>query len=202
MGLLKFIRNVLAVLGLAVLVGGGYLSFKLLPIVTEFDPDAVKTYTDFATKLLETKDPGQAMMWVVPVEDDSLTPEEVKDSLVSLANARNFLFVGESRFSKAVEEKTGKSYRYISFMSFCDALVGKMMADYRDAYTGFMPCRIAVVEDKHGKLLLYSMNLDMLIHGGRMLPPELRKEATRVRNIVREIMEGVRPRVNSSGPCG
>lgn len=190
MGLMKFIRNILAVLGLAVLVGGGYLAFKAWPIVAEFDPDAAKIYTDFAKKLLETKDPGQAMMWVVPVEDDSLTPEDVKDSLESLAIARNFLFVGESRFSDAVEAKTGRPYRHISFMSFCDALVGKMMADYRDAYTGFMPCRIAVVEDKHGKLLLYSMNLDMLIHGGRLLPPELRKEATRVRNVVREIMEG------------
>jgi uncharacterized protein (DUF302 family) len=53
-----------------------------------------------------------------------------------------------------------------------------------------MPCRIAVVEDMHGKLWLYSMNLDMLIHGGRMLPPELRKEAIRIRNVIREIMEG------------
>lgn len=190
MWLMKSIRNVLAMLGLAVFVGGGYLAFKAWPILAEFDPDAVKIYTDFAKKLLETKDPGQAMMWVVPVQDDSLTPEDVKYSLQSLATARNFLFVGESRFSKAVEEKTGKPYRHISFMSFCDALVGKMMADYRDAYTGFMPCRIAVVEDKHGKLLLYTMNLDMLIHGGRMLPPELRKEATRVRNIVLEIMQG------------
>ena len=190
MGLMKFIRNVLAVLGLAVLVGGGYLAFKAWPIVTEFDPAAVGIYTDFAKKLLETKDPGQAMMWTVPVEDDSLTPEDVKDALESLATARNFLFVSESRFSEAVEAKTGKSYRHISFMSFCDARVGKMMADYRDAYTGFMPCRIAVVEDMQGKLWLYSMNLDMLIYGGRMLPPELRKEAIRIRNVLREIMEG------------
>lgn len=190
MGLMKFIRNVLAVLGLAVLVGGGYLAFKSWPIVSEFDPAAVEIYTDFAKKLLETKDPGQAMMWTVPVEDDSLTPEDVKDALVNLATARNFLFVSESKFSELVEAKTGKPYRHISFMSFCDARVGKMMADYRDAYTGFMPCRIAVVEDKQGKLWLYSMNLDMLIHGGRVLPPELRKEATRIRNVVREIMEG------------
>lgn len=190
MGVMKFIRNILVVLGLAVLAGGGYLAFKLGPIVTEFDPAAVEIYTDFATKLLETKDPGQAMMWAVPVEDDSLTPEDVKNSLKSLAAARNFLFVGESPFSKQVQAITGKSYRHITFMSFCDARVGKMMADYRDAYTGFMPCRIAVVEDMQGKLWLYSMNLDMLIHGGRMLPPELRKEAIRVRNVVREIMEG------------
>ncbi len=190
MWLMKLIRNALVVLGLIVLAGGGYLAFKLGPIVTEFDPASVEIYSDFATKLLETRDPGQAMMWAVPVEDDSITPDDVKDSLKSLAAARNFLFVGEAPFSEGVESITGKSYRHITFMSFCDARVGKMMADYNDSYTGFMPCRIAVVENMQGKIWLYSMNLDMLIHGGRMLPPELRKEATRIRNVVREIMEG------------
>ena len=46
------------------------------------------------------------MMWTVPVEDDSLTPEDVKNALKSLATARNFLFVAESPFSEAVEAKT------------------------------------------------------------------------------------------------
>ena len=53
-----------------------------------------------------------------------------------------------------------------------------------------MKQQVAVVEDMQGKLWLYSMNLDMLIYGGRMLPPEFRKEAIRIRNVLREIMEG------------
>ena len=113
MKLMKFIRNVLVVLGVVLLAGGGYLAFKLGPIVTEFDPAAVEIYTDFATKLLETRDPGQAMMWAVPVEDDSITPE--KDSLKSLAASRNFLFVGEALFS---EGGTGDHWQALSSHRF------------------------------------------------------------------------------------
>ena len=187
---MALIRNLLALLGLAVLVGGGYGYAKMAPIMAEFDPGYMEMYTDFATKLLETKDPGEAMMWAVPVEDTSLTVDDVKESLKSLASARNFLFVGDAPFYKQVEAITGEKYRHISFMSFCDARVGKMMADYRDAYTGFMPCRISVVEDKSGKLWLYSMNLDMMIYGGRRLPDDLRKEAIRVRNVIWDMMHG------------
>ena len=183
-------KNFLALIGAAVLIGGGYGYAKMAPIMAEFDPGYIEMYTEFATNLLETKDPGEAMMWAVPVEDPDLTAEDVKASLKSLATARNFLFVGEAPFYKQVEAITGEKYRHITFMSFCDAMVGKMMADYRDAYTGFMPCRISVVEDKAGKLWLYSMNLDMMIYGGRRLPDDLRKEALRVSNVIQEIMHG------------
>ena len=183
-------RNLFAVIGLAVVLGAGFGYAKVGPILAEFDSGYMEMYTDFASKLLTTMDPGEAMMWAVPVEDPDLTAEDVKESLKSLASSRDFLFVGEAPFYKQVQAITGEKYRHISFMSFCDARVGKMMADYRDAYTGFMPCRISVVEDKSGKLWLYSMNLDMMIYGGRRLPDELRKEAIRVRNVIWEVMQG------------
>jgi hypothetical protein len=185
-----FIRTLLSVIGLVVVIGGGYGYMKMAPIMAEFDPGYIKMYTEFATKLLETKDPGEAMMWSVPVEDPDLSPEDVIDSLKSLASANNFLFVGQANFYKQVEAITGEKYRFISFLSFCDARVGKMMADYRDAYTGFMPCRISVVEDKQGKLWMHSMNLDMMIYGGKELPAELRKEALRVSGVIQKMMKG------------
>jgi uncharacterized protein (DUF302 family) len=84
---------------------------------------------------------------------------------------------------------TGESYRYINFLSFCSAKVGRQMLDYQDPYSGFMPCRIALVEDKQGKLWLYSMNLDLMIHGGKELPPELKEGALLVRKNIREMMQ-------------
>lgn len=184
------IRILLTLIGAITVIGGGYGYVKMAPIMAEFDPGYMQMYTKFATTLLETKDPGEAMMWAVPVEDPDLTVDDVKDALKSLASERNFLFVGEALFYKQVEALTGEKYRHISFMSFCDARVGKMMADYRDAYTGFMPCRISVVEDKKGKLWLYSMNLDMMIYGGRRLPDDLREEALRVSKVIQEMMSG------------
>ena len=64
------------------------------------------------------------------------------------------------------------------------------MLEYRDQYSGFMPCRIALVEDSKGRLWLHSMNLDLMIHGGKELPPDLKKSSLRVRDVIKEMMDG------------
>ena len=129
------------------------------------------------------------MMWSVAVEGD-LSPEDVIESMKSLAASRSFLFVGESPFYKQISAITGEDYRYVNFLSFCDARVGKQMLEYRDQFSGFMPCRIALVEDKNGKLWLHSMNLDLMIYGGKELPADLKESAMRVRDTIRSIMDG------------
>lgn len=186
---MALIKNILALLGLLVLVAAGYLFVKVWPSLSEFDSEFPRVYSEFAQKLLETQDPGVAMMWSEQVEE-GLTPDDVIESLKSIATERNFLFVGESPFYRQVEAVTGEPYRYTNFLSFCDVRVGKMMADYVDAYTGFMPCRIALIEDKSGRLWLYSMNLDLMIYGGKTLPPELKEGAINVRNTIKAMMEG------------
>lgn len=184
-----FIRNLLALIGLAslILIASAYL--WLAPKLRGFDPEFIDAYAELGGALLRTGDPGTALMWAVPVEE-GLGTDEVIESMKSLATAKNFLFVGESPFYKQIEAITGEPYRYVNFLSFCDARVGRQMLEYRDQYSGFMPCRIALVEDKHGKLWLYSMNLDLMIHGGTELPEDLKAAAIRVRDTMRDIMEG------------
>nr|VFK39408.1 MAG: Uncharacterized conserved protein, DUF302 family [Candidatus Kentron sp. TC]VFK41772.1 MAG: Uncharacterized conserved protein, DUF302 family [Candidatus Kentron sp. TC]VFK56460.1 MAG: Uncharacterized conserved protein, DUF302 family [Candidatus Kentron sp. TC] len=200
---MRAIRNILALIGLLTLLGGGYCVYKAAPILgqlrpalvefyltdAELDPDFAKVYIDFAGNLLESRDPGAALAWRVPVKD-GIGVEEVKESLKSIAAEHNFLFAGESPFYKQVEGVTGKPYRHISFLSFCNAQAGKIMADYRDTYASLMPCRIAVVEDREGKLWLYSMNLDLMIHGGEKLPDDVKESAIRSRNAIRAMMDG------------
>lgn len=183
------LRNIFALIGLSVVVALGVGYWKFGAQLTEFDPDTLHIYREVGEKLLETGDPGIAMMWSVQVQE-GLSPEDVIASLKSIATARNFLFVGESQFSKQVEAITGKPYRYVNFLSFCDAGVGKLMLDYQDQYSGFMPCRIALVQDKQGRLWLHTMNLDMMIHGGKELPPDLKAGAIKVRDTIKAIMEG------------
>lgn len=198
---MRTIRNLLALIGLLVVLGVGYGLYRAPPMLAglwpaltkvEFsalDPKFVETHVGFVTRLMESMDPGVAMTWSVPVEE-GISIEEVKDSLKSIATGHNFLFVGEAPFYKQVEAITGKPFRHISFLSFCDAEVGKMMVDYRDAYTGFMPCRISVTEDKEGKIWLHTIDLDYMIHGGKEMPPELKKAAMKVRNTIHAMMEG------------
>lgn len=182
---MKLIRNLLALIGLVAVLVVAYGYSRM----SDFDPGFLSTYSEFGAKLLETGDPGVSMMWAEQVEE-GLSAEEVIESLKSIATERNFLFVGESPFYKQVMAITGEEYRYVNFLSFCDANVGKLMLEYRDQYSGFMPCRIALVEDRGGRLWLYSMNLDIMIHGGRELPEELKTEAIRVRNTLKAMMEG------------
>lgn len=200
---MRVIVNLLAIIGLVAVIGAGVGYSKINGMLSEFgltmdeaknlrselDPKAMDTYKEFAQKFMKTKDPGDAMVWSFPV-DEGLTVDEVKDSLTNLASSRDFLFVGESPFYKQAEAVTGQPFRYVNFMSFCDARVGIQMADYNNAYTAFMPCRIAIVQDAKGKLWLYSMNLDLMIHGGKELPAELKAGAIKVRDTILAIMEG------------
>jgi len=186
---MKLIRNLLALIGLVAVLAILAVSIRLGPTLAEFDSRFLAVYQEFAGKLLKTGDPGVSMMWSVPV-DAGLSAEEVVESMKSIAVSHELLFVGESPFYKQVRAITGEDYRYVNFLSFCDAQVGKKMLEYRDHYSGFMPCRIALVEDKNGRLRMYSMNLDLMIHGGKELPEDLKADAIRVRENIKAIMEG------------
>lgn len=186
---MKVIRNLLALIGFAAIAVALAAYLRFGPQIAQLGPGALNTYTAFAQKVLDTGDPAVAMMWATPVAE-GLKPEDVVDSLKSIATGKNFLFVGESPLYKQIEAVTGEKYRYVNFLSFCDARVGAQMLDYRNEYSGFMPCRIAIVQNPDGKLWLYSMDLDLMIHGGRPLPPELHASAVRVRDTIKAIMEG------------
>jgi hypothetical protein len=183
------IRNLFALIGLVVTIAVGFLAFQFYQVKSEFDPQASEIYKTFALKLLETKDAAMPMVWKFPV-NDGIDPEQLKESMKSIAVQKGMFFAGESPFYKQVEAITGQPYRHVSFLNFCDATVGKKMADYNDAYTAMMPCTISVVQDKAGKLFIYSMNMDLMIYGGKTLPDDLKKEALKVRGNMLAIMEG------------
>jgi uncharacterized protein (DUF302 family) len=183
------LKNIFAVIGLVATVFWLGLYVYIWMGTRDFDPDAWGLYQEFAGKLLETGDLAEAFVWEVRV-NDGVSAEDVKESMKSLAVERNFLFVSESPFYKQVKAVTGKDYRHVAFMQFCDVSVGIEMLEHNNAYAAFMPCVISVVEDQEGVLWLYAMNMDFLIHGANELPPKLKTKALKVRRIMREIMEG------------
>ena len=189
MGIFRFLRNVLALVGLAAVVigGAGYLKYR--DFKAALDPQAMQTFATLGGRYLETLDPGVTVVKTVAVKE-GIKAEDVVESLKSLAVQHNMLFVGEAPFYKQVEAVTGQPYRYVAFYSFCDARVGAMMIDYNTAYSAFMPCRIAVAEDKNGRLWLHMMSLDFFIHGGKPLPPDLKAGAIKVRDALEKIMQG------------
>jgi uncharacterized protein (DUF302 family) len=185
-----FLRNLLALVGLVAVVAGGVGYMKVQGLLASLDPEAPKVFAEIGKTHAENLDyPGVAVVKTVPVKE-GMKAEDVVDSLKSLAVQHGMLFVGESPFYKQVEAMTGKPYRFVSFFSFCDAMVGAQMIEYNTAYSAFMPCRIALVEDTKGRLWLHMMSLDLMISGGKPLPKELKAGAVSVRDRLNKILEG------------
>jgi len=189
MGIINLFRNLLALAGVIALVGGGIAYSKLNDFRGQLDPEAERIFKEVGSRYFETKDLGAAMVKSLQV-DEGLSPEDVVEAMKSQAVNNNMFFAGEAPFYKQVEAVTGQPYRYVAFYYFCDAKVGAMMVEYNPAYTAFMPCRIALAEDKNGKLWLHMMDLDYFIHSGKPLPPDLKEGATRVSNALNKIMIG------------
>ena len=97
--------------------------------------------------------------------------------------------MGELPLSDQVKLETGKDQRFLKIYQFCNPQTAMKMVDFSDAFSAYLPCRISLIQDKQGKLQLYSLNMDMMIHGGKTLPPELLKEAQGVQEIIVGIMK-------------
>lgn len=187
---MKIIRNLLALLGLLTLVGMIFVLVSVLPFIQQYkalDPQAGAVYLDIARKVLRTGDSAEATIWKVPVKE-GLTPEDVETSMKSIASEHNIKNVGMLPLYKEVAAMSGKPYRYVKIFMFCNALTAAQMMDYSDAFSAYLPCRVTLLQDKQGKYWLYSLNMDLMIHGGKPLPPDLKKEALNVKKIILDIM--------------
>lgn len=194
--MIKLIWNLLALIGLAIVAGLVWIMFtygfglqnlKDLQNLKSFDSKAGQVYMDMTKALLETGNSADATVWKIPVAE-GVTAEDVEDAMRSVANAHNFKNVGELPLSDQVAAMTGEAQRTWKIYMFCDPLTAAKMISYADSYSAYLPCRISMVEDKTGKLWLYTLNLDMMIHGGTALPPDLMEEALRVKEIILDIM--------------
>ena len=185
------IRNILALIGLLSVIGLVYALVVFMPYYDKakaFDKKALATYTEMATRLLETGNAAEATVWKARVKD-GVSADDVETTIRSVANEHNIKNVGELPLYKQVTAMTGKPYRYLKIYMLCDPLTAAKMADYSDAFTAYLPCRLTSVQDKSGQLWIYTLNMDMMIHGGTPLPEDLRKEAEKVKFIISDIMK-------------
>lgn len=188
---MRLLKNIFSLIGfIAVMVFLAAL-YKFEPAIHQFgsfDERALETYTELTEKILKTGNAAEATIWQVEVEQ-GLTVDDVEEAMLSAANEHNIKNVGELPLYKQVESMTGKPYRFMKIYMFCNALTAAKMADYSDAFTAYLPCRVSLVEDKKGKLWIISLNMDLMIFGGSPLPPVLKDEAIKVKAIIQDIMK-------------
>jgi uncharacterized protein (DUF302 family) len=184
------LRNLFALVGVLAVIVAVYAAVKIQPMMEKmqaFDPQAAEVYMSMGEQLMASGNSAEATVWKVPVEE-GLSAEEVEETMRFVANEHNIKNVGELPLSKQVESMTGKPYRFLKIYMFCNALTASKMLEYNDAYSAYLPCRISMVEDKQGKLWLYSLNMDAMIYGGLPLPTDLKEEAMNVKKIIQDIM--------------
>ncbi len=188
---MRIIRNLFALIGFLAVVGVVALAVRFmepLRALQTLDPKAPEVYAQMAETLLSTGDAAAATVWKMPVAD-GVSAEDVEQTMKFVANEHNFANVGELPLSRQVELMTEKPFPFLKIFMFCNPLTAAKMVGYSIDTSAYLPCRIILAEDGKGKLWLISLNLDMMIYGGRPLPPELKAEALKVREVILDIME-------------
>ena len=119
------------------------------------------------------------------VEDVSFN--DAVSSMKLRANQHNMKLVAELPLSKQIQSM-GKKARRMEIYQFCDPLMAQNMVAANIHFAAYLPCRIALVEDEKGKGWLLMMNLDIMLQGAK-LSKALKQNATKVRDVLMDIME-------------
>jgi len=136
-----------------------------------------------------TADLFMQMIQVTEV-DEGITGPEVDESIMSMATNESILHVAMFPLSEQIKNVTGKPYRHLSIHNICDAATAGKIADIDDRYAVILPCRIAVVEGKDGKIRMISMNPDVM-HAMK-LPEDALGPAMDVAEKMNAIIEGAK----------
>ncbi|HEY9079514.1 MAG TPA: DUF302 domain-containing protein [Magnetovibrio sp.] len=185
------VRNLFAIIGVLAVLAGVVVSpyvWEVKNRFAEFDAKALDTYVSMFRQVLETGNAAEATVWRAQV-NESLSVDEVDETIKFVANEHNIKNVGELPLYKQVEAMSGKPYRFVKIYMFCNALTAAQMLDYSDAFAAYLPCRLSLVEDKEGRLWIYTLNMDPMIYGGKPLPPDLKAEAIKVKEIMLDVLD-------------
>ena len=185
------IKSILSVIGGIFLAVVAYLAINfggMMGKVSSLHPDAMGHYMTMFNKVLETGSSAEAMIRRVRINDDVST-EDVIDTMKGIAGDNNFLVVGDAKMSikSSIKDPDGK--RYIRILSFCAPSIAEQFIAYTEGFGAFMPCRILIVEDDEGNRWLHTMAMELMLYGGKPLPPEMLEMALRVRGLMYGMMD-------------
>ena len=198
MGIINIAKWILIIVGAISVYYGTMLQFKYgvtSKIISEvisptLHPDAMeKVYMPMTNRLLDTGDITMASIVRVKVADD-VSNTDVEEAMESIATDEGIRSVGTLPLSEMVELQTAKEQRFLKIYQYCSPRTAMLMVDHSDAFSAYLPCRIALIEDKSGQRWLYTLDMDFMIYGGAPLPAHLLKKALEVKRIITAIQLG------------
>ncbi len=195
----SLIKWVLIIVGAISVYYGAMLQFKYDgvtgKVISEMmsptlHPDSMeKVYMPMTNTLLKTGDITMASIVRVKVADD-VSNEDVEEAMTSIATAEGIRDVGKLPLSEMVKLQTGDDQRFLKIFQYCSPRTAMIMVDHSDAFSAYLPCRIALIEDKSGQRWLYTLDMDFMIYGGAPLPDYLLEKALEVQRVITAIQNG------------
>ena len=187
------LKNVLSLLAIVLIVGILVVNSKFgisdkMDKVKTLDPQAMPAYMDMFDKVLATGNSAEAMIKKVKIED-AVSTEELVENFKEIALGANFKVVGDQTMSKSGVDAKGNKTKLIRFVSFCSPQIAKVFINFSAAYSAFMPCRIAIIEMDDGSRWMYTMSMDLMLFGGKTLPPEMLEKAMHVKDTMYLMMD-------------
>jgi len=185
------IKSILSTIGGITLIVVAYLAINfggMMGKVTTLHPDAMGHYMSMFEEVLESGSSAEAMVRRVKINDDVST-EDALDTMRDIATDNNFLVVGDAKMSIKGSIKDPGGKRYIRILSFCAPSIAEKFIGYNEGFGAFMPCRILVVEDDEGNRWLHTMEMELMLYGGKPLPADMLKMALRVRGLMYGMMD-------------
>lgn len=181
------------------------------PLFDGFSEDDIKNLTAYLANLDNTGEPRTAELpglTIAELTDKSGAPgmrindivqtvakielrdgvgrEDAIDAMRNKAVELNMRLVGEQHVSKALEERGDKT-PYLAIFQFCNLEDAKTIVVNNPVYAAYMPCRVALIEDKDGKHWLMMLNLDILIDN-QLISKEVVRTVIGVNQKMLEIM--------------
>jgi len=181
---MSFIKGIFTLIGLIVVIAALLVGVKYGSSLGKMDSKALGLYMNMADKVLTTGDPAKGMVIKrkLVVEDGTSKEDAIANALEvmdEVADGYGLALVDEKTMPRAGKfMKDGGKYTHIR--SYCSPSIADIFLSFSGEFVGFMPCRVGIVEDDNGDIWLYTMSLEMMIHGGHVLPDELLKYATDV----------------------
>ncbi|MEO1941221.1 MAG: DUF302 domain-containing protein [Candidatus Thioglobus sp.] len=197
-GIINAIKWVLIIIGAIAVYYGvslqaqyGVTSKVISEMVSpKLHPDSMaKVYMPMTNTLLDTGDITMASIVRVPVADD-VSNSDVEEAMESIATAEGIRSVGMLPLSEMVELQTGEKQRFLKIYQYCSPRTAMTMIDHSDAFSAYLPCRLALIEDQEGKRWIYTLDMNAMIYGGAPLPDYLLEKALEVQRVITAIQDG------------
>jgi hypothetical protein len=116
-----------------------------------------------------------------------VSPEDAAQAMIIKAAKLKLYFVGRQRISRQRRTGDEPAGGRLEIFQFCNLDDAYDLVVGNPVFAAFMPCRIAMVEDKDHKVWLMTLNLDMVIDQ-KMLSPKLAEIAIRVNQDMMKVL--------------